>query len=269
MENKRKIITVDMDGTLLNDEHLLSSYTKEILQKLSAMGHIVVLNSGRPYRSMKGYYEDLGLKSPIIVYNGAYIFNPSDESFPPLRLSFKKEAIKEIYEASKEMTTSFMCESDATIYSDVYDPHLDRFFWYKGMEHRLGEVYKTLDVDPMTCIFKAEHQFDDKIIAIISKYKHLNFGYRHWTDSLYAELYLTNASKEEGLLYIMKEMDVDKEDVIAFGDSDNDYGVLKVSGHPYTMKNCKSALLKESFPATEFSNNEDGVAKELAKIFLL
>ena len=82
----KKLIFIDLDGTLLNDSFELTPYTKDVLKRISEKGHLVVLASGRPPRAILPYYEELGLKTPFIAYNGTYVIDPNDKSFPSLKV---------------------------------------------------------------------------------------------------------------------------------------------------------------------------------------
>ncbi len=56
--------------------------------------------------------------------------------------------------------------------------------------------------------------------------------------------------------------------MIAFGDEHNDVEMLDLAGKAYGMKNCSDTLRPHADQMTEFANFEDGVAKELEKLFL-
>lgn len=55
---KKKLIALDLDGTLLNSESKLSDFTVETIKKVSALGHKVIITTGRPYRMAHTYYQD-------------------------------------------------------------------------------------------------------------------------------------------------------------------------------------------------------------------
>ena len=54
----KKIIAVDLDGTLLNNESKLSDFTKKTIKKITEKGHHVVITTGRPYRMAKDFYRE-------------------------------------------------------------------------------------------------------------------------------------------------------------------------------------------------------------------
>ena len=67
----------------------------------------------------------------------------------------------------------------------------------------------------------------------------------------------------------VKAARIDLADVIAFGDDIGDLGMLKEAGVGVLMKNAKDHLKTEEYIISEFTNDEDGVARFLAKYFCL
>lgn len=79
------LFIVDLDGTLLDDTvtSRINDLSKKAIQKAIQQGHVVCIVTGRPWRSTKGIYEELGLNTVVANYNGAFIHNPKDASFYP------------------------------------------------------------------------------------------------------------------------------------------------------------------------------------------
>ena len=71
-----RLAALDLDGTLLNDEHTVTNRSCEALQKLSAQGAVVVLISGRMHRAILPISDQIGLENPIISYNGGMVKHP-------------------------------------------------------------------------------------------------------------------------------------------------------------------------------------------------
>ena len=72
----KKIIAVDLDGTLLNSDSQISDFTKEIIKKVAEKGHQVIITTGRPYRMSKDFYRELDLNTPMINFNGSLTHLP-------------------------------------------------------------------------------------------------------------------------------------------------------------------------------------------------
>ena len=77
-----------------------------------------------------------------------------------------------------------------------------------------------------------------------------------------------NVTKASALSYLLDKLNMDQKDLIAFGDEHNDTDMLALAGHGYAMKNASSVLLPYADSVTDFTNNEDGVARQLIQLFL-
>jgi Cof subfamily protein (haloacid dehalogenase superfamily) len=262
----RKLIAVDVDGTLINDHLELTRHSLDLLKAILEAGHLLVLSSGRPYRSLSSYYQALQLTGPIICYNGAHVFSPRDPSFPELKRPFSLDLVKAIAKESQGLVTSFMCESEKRAYLLREDPYLDHYFPYRKGEYRLGPIDQILEEDPYTMLFRCAHSKVEQLQEIVEG--HPGVKYRHWTSSFYSEAYLEGVDKGSALSYIIERYGFAKEDIYAYGDSDNDYEMLSLAGHPFALASCKSELLRSSFPQTKNGNNQDGVAVSLAEELL-
>lgn len=70
------LIALDMDGTTLNNQSKLTDHTVSTLRRLANDGHLVVIVTGRPWLISAHLYDQIGLKSPIINFNGALAHLP-------------------------------------------------------------------------------------------------------------------------------------------------------------------------------------------------
>ena len=68
---KQHLIAIDLDGTTLNNQSKLTPTTIKTLQTLSRQGHLVSIVTGRPYLISGHLYDQIGLKTPMINFNGA------------------------------------------------------------------------------------------------------------------------------------------------------------------------------------------------------
>src|SRR5690625_7890766 len=84
MQNKKHLIALDLDGTLLTDKKEISTRTKQIIFSAMKAGHIVVIATGRPHRASINYYHELGMNTPMVNFNGALIHHPKDEKWGAL-----------------------------------------------------------------------------------------------------------------------------------------------------------------------------------------
>ena len=72
------LIALDLDGTTLNNQSKLTNETIITLRALARDGHIVSISTGRPYRIAKHIYDEIGIKTPMVNFNGALTHIPHE-----------------------------------------------------------------------------------------------------------------------------------------------------------------------------------------------
>ena len=72
----KKMIALDLDGTLLRSDNTISDYTVDVINRISKQGHKVVIATGRPYRMALEHYKRLQLDTPMISFNGSLTHLP-------------------------------------------------------------------------------------------------------------------------------------------------------------------------------------------------
>ena len=261
------LIVTDLDGTLLDHKGGYSEQTRDYFRFLSSQGYLVVLASGRPFRAIKDLYEDLGCSGPIIAYNGGLVIHPKDPYFPRYERRFKKEDILAIRQKALGCVDVFMAETEEHLYVEGDGSGLFPYFPDKGIELVEGDLNAILDEDPFTCLFHETEKEAGSLESICKE--HPSVLYRSWSNSNFSELAIPGVHKGSALAYIMEAYGVDKKDVIAFGDASNDLEMLEESGQPYAMANARATWLKDRFPVTKNTVDEDGVVEELKRILTL
>ncbi|MFA7193132.1 MAG: Cof-type HAD-IIB family hydrolase [Bacilli bacterium] len=269
MSNKY-FICFDMDGTLLNNKQKISFLTKQYLRRLHKKGHTIVLASGRPYREMKRYYDELKLNSPIVCLGGCHYFSPFDQDFPNYEFSFdRKVAIEIVAELLKiGAIDNAFCENNEHIWVHHRDPELINFFWKTtGNENIIyGPFEKTLTINPTSLLLETKNKDREKEIeTVIKKYKTLNV--RFWFGGHYSEIYFDGFNKASALEKIAQYYGIDKSHTIAFGDQHNDIEMLKWAKIGVAMKNATAELKSYADYVTTKDNNHNGIYFELKDIF--
>ena len=260
------ILAFDMDGTLLNSKKKISRKTARFLRKLSKMGHHIVIASGRPPRSIKGYYEELKLDTPVVAYNGEWIYSPVDPNFKEVRRSFQKEVVLEVIDKVGKNVRNVMCESDADIWVDQEDAYLGNFFWYKGMDLHHGNLKDILDKDTMTCLIHCpeEYRHANEIEKICEKWPDILPIF--WIGKPYFELHHKDASKGDGLRVVAEHYNIPRERIIAFGDATNDVEMFEFAKTSVLMSNAKYDLKEKVTMVSVKDNDHDGIYHTLKKI---
>jgi Cof subfamily protein (haloacid dehalogenase superfamily) len=228
-----------------------------------------VLATGRPYRSFIKYYLQLGLKSPMVCYNGAYVTNPTDPSFNTKSFSFPQDIVKAIYQdIGLAAIDNVMCETNKDIWLLKEEKNLASFFWHENMNIIYGPITETLHEDPMTMIIrvkKRNKQADENVIKAVKKHKGLKV--RFWGTSPFCEFYFGHISKGSALLEILKTYKISRQYFISFGDAENDKEMLELATHGFVMKNAETPIKKYGKYITKKDHHHDGIVDELQRYF--
>ena len=269
MSINKKLIALDLDGTLLESDQTISFKTKKYLKELEDRGNLIVLCSGSAKRSVIYYYNDIGLRtSPIICYNGHFAASIYDNKFPPIKHKINFEELKSLYkEIIGKLVDSVMSENNRKIYVDKDDDFLFEFYHKNDLKIIKGPLDKTLDEDVYTFVMKFDNDPEKKENLInLFKTKYTDLRVRFWFGGDYCEVYKKGISKAKTILEVAKLYGIDKKDIIVFGDADNDIEMLE-DYNSYLMKNGAPHLASIAKHVTEYTNDEDGVIYELKKVF--
>lgn len=268
MVTPRHLIALDLDGTLLNKHKKISKTTLTYLKSIQSF-HTIVLATGRPYRSFIKYYQQLGLNTPMVCYNGAFITNPTDSTFNTKAFSFPQEIVKTIYEEiGLNAIDNVMCETNKDIWLLKEEKNLASFFWHDNMNIIYGPLTETLHENPMTMIIKVKKRNkkdDDKVFNAVKKHKGLKV--RFWGTSSFCEIYFGHVSKGSALLEILKLYGISRKYFITFGDAENDKEMLEFATHGFVMKNAHPSIKKYGNYITKKDHHHDGIVDELQRYF--
>lgn len=251
----------DMDGTLLNDEHELSPLTICTLQELKARGANLIIATGRHYRDIRAYIEQLGGGIAAITANGAMIHSGAGELISrellPLAVNQALLPLAEQFDVHLNMYTdsewlvAAPCES-------MLSAHEQSQFFYRQLA-----VPQLLETPALKILFYGQHaklqQLKAHILQLPPLPIHLTFS-----DDYYLEAMPQDISKGHSLTKLMALLDLPLANAMAFGDGFNDVEMFRTVAHPVVMDNA-SEKLKQLFPSAlrAQSNHGDGVARFL------
>jgi 5-amino-6-(5-phospho-D-ribitylamino)uracil phosphatase len=255
------LIALDLDGTLLTDDKKISRKTKEALFSLMEKGHHVCISTGRPYRSSNMYYEELGLKSPIVNFNGAFVHHPHDASFgihhSPLELDVAKRIIRA---CESFQVKNIMVEILDDVYLKKHDEVIVDTFLMNESPLHVGDLHRSLQNNPTAILVHPEDHHIEELRSMLVKEHAEVVDQRVWAAPWnIIEVIRSGISKATGLEKIADYYDIPRERVIAFGDEDNDFEMIEYAGHGVAMGNGIRDLKARADHVT-LSNEEDGIA---------
>lgn len=267
-----KLICIDMDGTLLKDQQVVSEKNKQAIKEVIEKGIKVAITTGRMYDCAKLYSKEIGLDTPIIASNGAFIGYKDEVIYNnPLEIS----DIKAFFEVTKKYRLNAYLTANFGIISDYELPetHVYKILnktlnedeqiklivsndINKEIEKYDGQILKGVCVekDRMDDLVKARKELEDLNlnIEIVSS----------WDDNF--EIMKKGSSKGQAVKALAEYLGINKDDVMCIGDSENDLSMIEYAGIGVAMGNAIEKVKKEADYITD-TNVNDGVAKAIKK----
>lgn len=238
MNNKKYIIAVDLDGTLLFGYDQYDKESFEYLKSIKDKHHIIIA-TGRPYRSSKFYYDLIGLNTPIINYNGSLVQHPTDPSFHKFVGTVEKENIIKMIEDNIDILLNVFCEIEDDIYlwNDSYD--IEPYLHVEGGNLKVGNFRDTLPANPNGAIIFTELGTQARLKTYIETHFQSDFRIRFWENSKFviSEVYHIHTSKATGLKKICEFYNVSQKNLIAIGDGHNDIEMIALAEIGVAMGN--------------------------------
>ncbi|KDN59163.1 Cof-type HAD-IIB family hydrolase [Exiguobacterium sp. AB2] len=270
-------VLLDLDGTLLNDQKMISPKTKETLLSLQANGIRIVLASGRPKRGIEPFATELKLEQYgglIVSSNGACVTDATTGE-----TLFEQAIDRDVARAILDHLTGFdvipMLNDETYMYvNDVFS----------GMLELNGEPFNIIKYESRGGRFqlREEPRLADAIAFPV--YKILVAGQPDYlqanvdamsqpfnqqvtgmfTANMYYEFTDYGIDKARALDHVFQQVGIASDQTIAFGDGHNDRSMLEYAGISVAMDNAVDAIKAIATDVTR-SNNEEGIALHLAR----
>ncbi len=272
-----KTILLDIDGTLTNDEKKITPRTKEALLVAQRKGIRLALASGRPDMGLYKWAQELEMEQNhgiFICYNGAKVLDcqTGEELFSQ---SLSKEEAQAVLEHMKKFqVTPIVARGEYMHTTDVFGCQ----FPYRGGNFNVVE-YESRGNNYLLC----EHEdlaawvdFPVEKILTAGQPEYLRSHYQEmqepfqdrlscmFTADFYFEFTAQNVNKARAIEAAYGSLGITKEEMIAFGDAENDLPMLTYVGCGIAMGNAVAAV-KEAADEVTLDNNSDGIAVSLEK----
>jgi len=263
---KPHLIVLDLDGTLLTDKKIITPKTETALIKAQENGHHVMIATGRPYRATEPYYKQLGLTTPVVNFNGAFVHRPNDSSWKTIHEPLNLSVVKEVIEAMTLFPhNNIIAEVMDEVYMHYHDEKLIDAFSFGGRRVQAGDIKNFLIDNPTSLLIQAD---EGNVEQIAKHLRHVHaevIDHRLWKSPWghVIDIFRHGLSKAEGLAHVSKWMDIPRDRIIAFGDETNDLEMIEFAGVGVAMSNAIDELKSIANEVTTLSNNEDGIAQIL------
>jgi 5-amino-6-(5-phospho-D-ribitylamino)uracil phosphatase len=237
--NNYKLIVSDIDGTLIGSDHILSSYTKKTIFRLREAGYKFTVATGKNMPATISQANELEIDLPLILINGGMLQTRQGDiiSVETLPLDVTDDVIKICEELEKDLVIYIdngiyirrMNENIYPIYSNVQSGLFEIGEWRSIKEH-LIRANKCLVVDSydrkklieMGIVF--ERLLNDRADVL------------HASSKL-VEVMPRGVTKVSGISKLAASMGISMEEIMAFGDFNNDVEMLSAAGLGIAVEN--------------------------------
>lgn len=257
-----KLVAIDIDGTLLNSQHQITTEVHTAIQDAKKAGVKIVIATGRPISGVRAILEELNLTDTgdyVITFNGGLVQDAataedvvketlSYDDYLDIELLARKLKLPMHASTKQGMYTANRNIGKYTIYESML---VDSPVFYRTPEEMADkEIVKIMLVDEPDIL-------DEKIKLIPPSF----FNKYNISKSapFYLEITPKTASKGKAIQYLAEYLGLTLDQTMAIGDQENDRSMLEMVHNPVVMENGTAELKKIAKYITK-SNQESGVA---------
>ena len=261
-----KLLALDLDGTLLNSKGEILKSSKKGIKAAQQMGVKVVLVTGRHHVAARPYHYELGLDTPAICCNGACIMDYSQPE-PVYSHPLSRDQARHIIHIARERNLRILMYVEDAMTFEVMEPHMERLCNWANRQPAIvrPKIKQIDDALRVMASSKAIHKFvlfhpnQDHFLAAYQYILSLDeFSCeRSWVDRM--DISNSGNSKGSTLSMLAEQWGIEREDIIAVGDNDNDISMIQFAGLGVAMEHC-SEPMKSHANLFIGSNDEDSIA---------
>lgn len=267
-----KILFLDLDGTLLNDEKQITPGNLEAIHAAIARRHKVVVASGRATVSMLDLAQQMGLTGDgcyAITFNGACIYD-LHRQVPVHRSLLPFETVRFILDEAYRHGIYAHTYSSDCVMAERKAPEL---LTYTGITHMTYQIVEDV------CLALPEEPY--KVIAINYDAPQKLAAFKEYIEKKvhgradcffscpnYLEFVLPGVSKGSAIRELCRHLSVPIENTISAGDAENDISMLEATHISAIMKNAQDYMRPYGNYVTEHDNNHDGIAEIIYRFMI-
>ena len=259
-----KLIAVDMDGTLLDDNKNISLRNKEAVQKAIKAGIIVIFASGRAFAGVRIYAEYLDLKVPLVIYNGAAVIESKSKKVfyeKPINIETARAIIRYCGQKGYHIQT-YINDKFQVFKHNSFSENYCKVF---GIEEEiLGDSMCDIMISPYKMLVIANNE---KFQAVRNDLEQKFSKQIDFSSSMpnYLEMVEIGVNKWSAVKSVGAMYGIAPTNIMCIGDNNNDYSMIKNAGIGVAMENSNECILKIAKIITA-KNTEDGVAVVIDKV---
>ena len=277
---KKSIIFLDVDGTLVNDNGIVSNSAEVAIKEARKNGHLIFLSTGRSKAELFDHIMDIGFDG-VIAAAGGYI-ELNNKTI--MHKKFKEEEVKEIVEYFNEKGIDFYLEANGGLFaSKGCKEHLIKILFDENQSEKQREELEKGMKPFIECLINGENLYRDDInkISFLGSDININeiiakfsgkFNIIPSTVPMFGEnsgeVSLKGIHKANAIEVLLNYLDASNENTYAYGDGINDKEMLEFVNVGVAMGNAKEELKIIADDITDIHDN-DGIYNSFKKYGLI
>jgi len=263
-----RLIALDLDGTLLDDEKKVPDRNVEAIQEAARRGFKIAISTGRMVPRIEPIQDRLGVDCLVLAYNGGKVVGTRAEGRPLIRHKPVPADIAELfldYSREHDLLLNFVVD-DLLFAEDA--PSRRRFS--DLYSRRTGAEYHFVDLDayrgkePTKMILFGD---EEDVLARRDSFR-AQLGPRAYvtiSEPEYLEIMSPEVNKGEALRELAAHYSFDMSEVLAVGDAENDAPMLEVAGVSVAVANACETTKALAHHMTDATNNDGAVAEAIER----
>ncbi|WP_311775193.1 Cof-type HAD-IIB family hydrolase [Alkalihalobacillus sp. TS-13] len=275
-----KLIAIDMDGTLVNNNTTINEENVRVIKKAQEAGIHVIVATGRSYKEAVSPIKEAGLTLPIIAINGAQMrdeegtikqsitlpkdtYYKADEVLGGHSIYYELYTNKGTFSDNPEMAIDIIVDIIKSANPEVSNERAHELADYRINNGRIHTIedYKEVVAEPDVEIYKllafSRNERDRK--NALNDF--LTFKDLAVSKSAEANIEITHRDAQKGIAVkqYAEELGIPMSEVMAIGDNYNDVSMFELAGYSVAMGNAEEDIKKLCTFVTK-TNDESGVA---------
>jgi Cof subfamily protein (haloacid dehalogenase superfamily) len=262
-----KLVACDLDGTLLNNQSVLTERTKALVRELQHEGIEFALLTGRPHSSALPYAEALRIAAPIVSLNGLVV-KSIDGKQRLHHAALSPEMVMEILWLTRVHPVQIVLLTEDQLLFTKENAVIPSYLREWNVECWEVESYYQWTENAVQVLLSGSYEelktFMRELRRLTStKVAHVLYPSEHRQGVWYLELRPEGVSKATGLDYIKKYCNIKSKEIAAIGDFYNDLEFCQDAGVTIAMQNAVDELKAVADYITERTNDDEGAAEFL------
>jgi len=263
-----KLIALDVDGTIMDKNFNISEKVTKTIKNALDKGIYVLLATGRMYSATVPVAMHLGLKTPLVVYQGSLIQEFYRSNKILMHHTVPTDISLQVIKDLRQYGVQINAYINDNLYAESFSPILDEY-----ASRRDTPIYKVDNFESMSNFEPTKILGLDYNINLIDKIRNeLKEKYENSINISkstpnFCEFVNNKCSKANSVLYMAKKWNIDQSQIMAIGDQENDLEMLEIAEVGVAMGNGDKKLQEMADYITESVDN-NGAAKAIEKFVL-